>query len=77
MSGRKTRASANAPENATLSVNERILKDCHSLYVDEERGEQTGSHFGFEGTRCGSNKCLNLSRSDWHFSKIRLGSPGS
>lgn len=49
MSGRKTRASANAPENATLSVNERILKDCHSLYVDEQRGEQTGSHFGFEG----------------------------
>lgn len=37
----KTRASANAPDSAGISVNERILRDCHSLYVDKvspERG---------------------------------------
>eukprot|EP00118_Oscarella_pearsei_P005879 m.26996 g.26996 ORF g.26996 m.26996 type:complete len:448 (+) comp29636_c0_seq3:177-1520(+) len=35
---RRTRSSAHAPENVTMTLNERILKDCHSFYVDEERG---------------------------------------
>ena len=32
------RTSANAPDKATVSVNERILKECHDLYIDEEKG---------------------------------------
>ncbi|XP_072024603.1 uncharacterized protein [Amphiura filiformis] len=39
MSGRvKQRSSANTADSSSLSVNERILKECHSLYIDEERG---------------------------------------
>lgn len=34
----RARSAANAVENATLSLNERILRDCNALYVDEERG---------------------------------------
>ncbi|XP_028396590.1 uncharacterized protein LOC114520504 [Dendronephthya gigantea] len=32
------RASANAPDKATVSVNERILKECHDLYMDNKNG---------------------------------------
>jgi len=40
MSGRvgKTRGSAANIESATTSVNERILKECHGLYTDNEHG---------------------------------------
>jgi len=39
MSGRiKNRGSANNLEQATTTVNERILKECHTLYIDPENG---------------------------------------
>ncbi|KAG9261993.1 hypothetical protein AMEX_G25614 [Astyanax mexicanus] len=39
MSGsRKTRSVANAPDTALSSPSERILRDCHSLYVDQDKG---------------------------------------
>merc|ERR1712156_1212322 len=40
MSGRvgKNRGSAANIESATTSVNERILKECHGLYTDNEHG---------------------------------------
>ncbi|XP_064461091.1 uncharacterized protein LOC135371048 [Ornithodoros turicata] len=34
----KHRNAANTPEAVTLSANERIIRDCHSLYVDPEKG---------------------------------------
>ena len=37
----KQRSSANAPDTATASVNERILKECHELYIDSEKGEMS------------------------------------
>lgn len=37
------RTSANAPDKATVSVNERILKECHDLYIDNEKGMMTSS----------------------------------
>ena len=41
MSGRvKSRqgGSSVALEQATLSINERILKECHTLYTDSDKG---------------------------------------
>ncbi|KAL8571530.1 hypothetical protein ACOMHN_056825 [Nucella lapillus] len=39
MSGKvKPRSSANAADTATQSLNERILKECHLLYIDPENG---------------------------------------
>ncbi|XP_021374374.1 uncharacterized protein LOC110463820 isoform X1 [Mizuhopecten yessoensis] len=39
MSGKvRHRTSANAADSATQSVNEKILKECHSLYIDPENG---------------------------------------
>ena len=41
MSGRvKSRqgGSSAALEQATLSINERILKECHTLYTDADKG---------------------------------------
>lgn len=39
MSGKvRSRVAANAADNGTLSVNERILKECHTLYTDPENG---------------------------------------
>lgn len=39
MSGRvKQRNAANASDLATLSINERILKDIHSIYVEPDKG---------------------------------------
>ncbi|KAK7089751.1 hypothetical protein V1264_024447 [Littorina saxatilis] len=39
MSGKvKPRSSANAADTATQSLNERILKECHQLYIDPENG---------------------------------------
>ena len=34
----KSRESANSTENTTLNVNEKILKECHRLYTEEEKG---------------------------------------
>ncbi|CAN8015756.1 unnamed protein product [Ixodes persulcatus] len=34
----KPRNAANSVDSATLSMNERILRDCHALYVDPENG---------------------------------------
>jgi hypothetical protein len=40
MSGKvKQRTSANAADSATQSVNEKILRECHSLYTDPDNGE--------------------------------------
>lgn len=39
MSGRKTRYVANPLESAITTPSERILKECHSLYVDSENGK--------------------------------------
>ncbi|XP_072164536.1 uncharacterized protein [Diadema setosum] len=39
MSGRvRRRESANPTDSATISLNEKILRECHTLYADEERG---------------------------------------
>lgn len=38
MSGRKPRSVANPLESAITTPSERILKECHSLYVDTEHG---------------------------------------
>ncbi|VDI74256.1 Hypothetical predicted protein [Mytilus galloprovincialis] len=39
MSGKvRQRTSANAADSATQSVNEKILKECHSLYTEPENG---------------------------------------
>lgn len=35
----KQRSSANAPDSFSVSVNERILRECHDLYANEERGK--------------------------------------
>ena len=34
----KQRSAANTADTSALSVNERILQECHKLYVDEEQG---------------------------------------
>jgi len=34
----KARASANAPDGSGFSTNEKILRDCHKLYTDEDKG---------------------------------------
>lgn len=41
MSGKvsRQRAAANTAENHTLGVNEKILKECHTLYIEPENGE--------------------------------------
>jgi len=36
----KARSSANAPDSTGLSVNEKILKECHELYVDKSSPER-------------------------------------
>lgn len=38
LSPKKSRSSANDAEAAVLTTNEKILQDCYSLYVDEEKG---------------------------------------
>jgi len=45
----KPRASANAAENVTLNINEKILRECHRLYTVEDKGlipiaESVGIH---------------------------------
>ena len=41
MSGKtKSRTQANTTDDATVSVNERILKECHSLYTEKENGKR-------------------------------------
>ena len=40
MSGKmKQRTSANAPDSVTLTTNEKILKECHNLYSDQDNGK--------------------------------------
>jgi len=40
MAGKSRQKTAgNIVESVTLSLNERILKDCHALYTDSENGE--------------------------------------
>lgn len=41
MSGRKPRSVANPLESAITTPSERILKECHSVYVDSENGKIT------------------------------------
>ena len=36
----KARSSTNAPDNTGLNVNEKILKECHELYVDKSSPER-------------------------------------
>ena len=36
-SGRQ-RTSANAPDASTVTLNEKILKECHDLYTEKDRG---------------------------------------
>ena len=39
MSGKvKQRTSANPTDSSTLSVNEKILRECHNLYSDPDNG---------------------------------------
>jgi len=38
MSGRRKGGSTNSVEQATTTVNERILKECHTLYIDPNNG---------------------------------------
>lgn len=37
-SAKSARASANSTESVGISVNEKILRECHKIYVDEEKG---------------------------------------
>lgn len=40
MSGKiKSRSSANTADSATQSLNEKILKECHGLYIYPENGK--------------------------------------
>lgn len=61
MSGRvKSRQGGSnaALEQATLSINERILKECHTLYTDPDTGIKSQvficSKINYECTVCGS-----------------------
>jgi len=39
MSGKlKQRNAANSSDASTTTVNEKILKECHSLYIESEKG---------------------------------------
>lgn len=38
MPSARQRASANAPDTSTVSLNEKILKECHDLYIEKEKG---------------------------------------
>lgn len=38
MPSARQRASANAPDTSTVSLNEKILKECHDLYTQKEKG---------------------------------------
>ena len=39
MSGKvRQRGAANTADSATLTVNEKILRECHNLYTDPENG---------------------------------------
>jgi len=45
----KVRATANSTENVPMNINEKILKECHRLYTEEEKGlipiaESVGIH---------------------------------
>ena len=42
---RKQRTAANTAEASSMSTNEKILKECHDLYVDEEKGGLSFTQF--------------------------------
>ena len=55
----RQREAANRPvDQATLSVNERILKECHQLYTDPENG--LVRTFWYLENRVNHISCLNL-----------------
>ena len=40
MSGKvRQRTAANTADSTSLSVNEKILKECHTLYIDPDNGK--------------------------------------
>lgn len=42
MSGKlKQRNAANSTDSATVTINEKILKECHSLYIESEKGRMS------------------------------------
>jgi len=41
LSPKKARASANDAESVMRTTNEKILQECYSLYVDEEKGKRS------------------------------------
>lgn len=62
----KTRTSANAPDNTGLSVNEKLLRDCHGLYIDKTSPER-GLYFIFlndEEQKYFSVKCIMCQKSE-------------
>ena len=60
-SGRQ-RTSANAPDTSTVSVNEKILKECHDLYTEKEKGIKLS--------------CLNIWQARDHDVEINIFRPG-
>ncbi|GLG92439.1 Protein of unknown function [Gryllus bimaculatus] len=45
----KSRQSANPTDQVTLTTNEKILRECHSLYIDPEKGLiKIAEHFGLK-----------------------------
>lgn len=50
MSGKvKQKSSATAADSSTQSINEKILKECHTLYIDPDNGELIFSYFARGG----------------------------
>ena len=45
MPSAKTRVSANLTENVGISVNEKILRECHRLYTEEDKGSYINISF--------------------------------
>lgn len=57
MSSRKPRSVANPLESAITTPSERILKECHSLYVDSENGKSIINSQSLCCSRAGTNTC--------------------
>ena len=45
MPSAKIRVSANLTENVGISVNEKILRECHRLYTEEDKGSYINIYF--------------------------------
>lgn len=51
MSGKvKQKSSGTAADSSTQSTNEKILKECHTLYTDPDNGKR---NFNYFGSKCG------------------------